>query len=124
MKSVIICHRRKEQTFSFPFAGGTNSASATGRRFTYYLEDEEGSKLAADASVPGGSNMVTGRLIESWGNFFLDRFVADDDKRRTEGNRHFFDNLELISIAWGMFWEELQLKYGWFVSQSESNEFI
>ena len=66
--------------------------------------------------------MVTGRLIESWGNFFLDRFVADNDKRRTEGNRHFFDNLQLISMAWGLFWEELKLKYGRLVGQMDEVE--
>ena len=103
-------------------AGGTNSATSSGRQFRAYLEDEEGSKLADDASVPGGSNVVTSRLIESWGNFFLDRFVADDDKRRREGDGHFFANLQLVSMAWGLFWEELKLKYGWFVSQLEEVE--
>ena len=62
--------------------------------------------------------MVTGRLIESWGNFFLDRFVANDDKRRrAKGDGHFFANLQLVRMAWGLFWEELKLKYGWLVSQ-------
>ena len=103
-------------------AGGTNSATSSGRQFRAYLEDEEGSKLADDASVPGGSNVVTSRLIESWGNFFLDRFVADDDKRRREGDGHFFANLQLVSMAWGLFWEELKLKYGWFVSQMDEVE--
>ena len=78
--------------------------------------------LADDASVAGGSNMVTGWLIESWGNFFLDQFVAYDEKRRAEGDRHFFANLQLVSMAWGLFWKELKLKYGWFVSQLEEVE--
>ena len=92
-------------------AGGTNSATSSGRQFGAYLEE--------DPSVAGGSNMVIGRLIESWGNFFLDRFVADDDKRRRAGDGHFFANLQLVSMAWGLFWEELKLKYGRFVSQMD-----
>ena len=79
--------------------------------------------MADDASVPGGSSMLTSRLIESWGNFFLNRFVANEDKkRRAEGDGHFFANLQLVRMAWGLFWEELKLKYGRFVSQMDEAE--
>ena len=66
--------------------------------------------------------MVTGRLIESWGKFFLDQFLADNDKRRKEGDGHFFASLKLVRMAWGLFWEELKLKYGRLVSQMDEVE--
>ena len=88
----------------------------------HYIYLEDGYKMADDASLPGGSSMVTSRLIESWGNFFLNRFVADNDKRRAEGDGYFFANLQLVRMAWGLFWEELKLKYGWLVSQMDEVE--
>ena len=73
------------------------------------LNLEEGYELADEPSVPGGSNTVTGRLIESWVNVFLDRF-ADKDNRKTEEG-HFYANLQLVRMLWGLLWEELKLKY-------------
>ena len=78
-------------------------------------------KLADEPSVPGGTNTATGRLIESWINVFLDRF-ADEDKRKTEGEGHFYANLQLVSMVWGLFWEELKLKYARLVAQMDEVE--
>ena len=86
------------------------------------LNLEEEYRLADDeTSVPGGSNTATGRLIESWGNVILDQF-ADNDKRRTEGDGHFYANLQLVRMAWGLFWEELKLKYARLVAQMDEVE--
>ena len=100
-------------------AGGTNSATATGRRFKIskngeMLNLEEEYELADEPSVPGGSNTVTGRLIGSWVNVFLDRF-GDEDKSKAEGD--FYANLQLVRMVWGLLWEEVKLKYARLVAQ-------
>ena len=109
-------------------AGGTNSATATGRRFKIskdgeLLNLEEDYRLADEPSVPGGSNTASGRLIESWGNVFLDRFT-DEDNRRTEeeDERDFYANLQLVRMVWGLLWEELKLKYARFVALMDEVE--
>ena len=117
---------KKKKTSTSLVAGGTNSATATGRRFKIskngeMLNLEEDYELADEPSVPGGSNTVTGRLIGSWVNVFLDRF-ADEDNRRTEREGYFFANLQLVRMLWGLFWEELKLKYARMVDQMDEVE--
>ena len=110
-------------------AGGTNSATATGRRFKIskdgeLLNLEEGYRLADEPSVPGGSNTASGRLIESGVNVFFDQF-ADEDNRRTEEEEeegHFYANLQLVRMVWGLLWEELKLKYARFVALMDEVE--
>ena len=65
--------------------------------------------------------MATGRLFESWGNVFLDQ-LGDEDKDKREGGGQFSANLQLVRIFWGLFWEELKLKYARFVAQMDEVE--
>ena len=65
--------------------------------------------------------MATGRLFESWGNVFLDQ-LGDEDKGKREGGGQFSANLQLVRIFWGLFWEELKLKYARFVAQMDEVE--
>merc|ERR1719150_112358 len=69
--------------------GGTNSATATGRRFkkgTEFLDLENFDVEVYDPSVPGGSNTVTGRLLESWGQVLLKRWTKEE-KKENENRR-------------------------------------
>ena len=109
-------------------AGGTNSATATGRRFKIskdgeLLNLEEDYRLADETSVPGGSNTASGRLIESWVNVFLDRFAGEDNERTEEEDEgDFYANLQLVRMVWGLLWEELKLKYARFVALMDEVE--
>ena len=108
-------------------AGGTNSATATGRRFKIskdgeLLNLEEGYRLADEPSVPGGSNTASGRLIESWVNVFLHRFADEDNRRIEEDEGDVYANLQLVRMVWGLFWEELKLKYARFVALMDEVE--
>ena len=105
----------KSQTLT----GGTNSATATGRRFkkgTEFLDLENFDVEVYDPSVPGGSNTVTGRLLESWGQT-LKRWTTGEEEEKNGRGEDFFANLKLVRIAWGLFWEEVKLKYARLVSQ-------
>ena len=103
------------------FAGGTNSATATGRRFkkgTEFLDLENFDVEVYDPSVPGGSNTVTGRLLESWGQVLLKRWTKEEKKENKNGREeNLFANLGLVRMAWGLLWEEVKLKYARLVSQ-------
>ena len=105
----------KSQTF----AGGTNSATATGRRFkkgTEFLDLENFDVEVYDPSVPGGSNTVTGRLLESWGQT-LKQWATGEEEEKNGKEENFFANLKLVGMAWGLLWEEVKLKYARLVSQ-------
>ena len=105
----------KSQTF----AGGTNSATATGRRFkkgTEFLDLENFDVEVYDPSVPGGSNTVTGRLLESWGQT-LKQWTTGEKEEKNGREEDFFANLGLVRMAWGLLWEEVKLKYARLVSQ-------
>ena len=105
----------KSQTF----AGGTNSATATGRRFkkgTEFLDLENFDVEVYDPSVPGGSNTVTGRLLESWGQT-LKQWTTGEGEEKNGREENFFANLKLVRMAWGLLWEEVKLKYARLVSQ-------
>ena len=86
------------------------------------LNLEEGYRLPDEPSVPGGSNTASGRLIESWGNVFLDQFADEDNRRTEEDEGDFYANLQLVRMVWGLLWEELKLKYARFVALMDEVE--
>ena len=83
---------------------------------TEFLDLENFDVEVYDPSVPGGSNTVTGRLLESWGQT-LKQWTTGEKEEKKEREEDFFANLGLVRMAWGLLWEEVKLKYARLVSQ-------
>ena len=74
--------------------------------------------------IQGGTNSATGRRLNAIDEYFLgnDHQLLPSNnhpfpaKKTTKDGRDFPD-LSLIYKVWGIFWEELKLKYAMFVQQ-------
>ena len=72
--------------------------------------------LMLNSLLQGGTNSATGRRLNAIDKYFLGEAHQLLPAKKTQDERNLPD-LSLIYKVWGIFWEELKLKYAILVQQ-------